>query len=145
MTAVTVLGAIQLYYLIKLPGSLVRVYYTAEIEDFNRPPTEGLTVHFDGSPFDYRIPHRVEQHTFQEIAAALQKENQDSMGAVIRIARWVRERMHFGVHDYSAFAIDAEEVLNTRDKDGLRGLCDLYSRLFAITCQSLGIPARIIE
>jgi hypothetical protein len=145
LAAVTLLIAIQIYSLKRLPGSLVRVYYTAEIEDFNRPPTETLTVQFDGALFDYRIPHRVEQHAFEEIAAALERDNTDSMGKVIRIARWVRERMHFGVRDYSAFEIEAEDVLHTRENDGLRGWCDLYSRLFVITCQSLGIPARIIE
>ena len=145
LAAVTLLLAMQIYYLQRLPGSLVRVYYTAEIEEFNRPPTEALTVQFDGALFDYRIPHRIEQHAFQEIASALERGTTDSMGKVLHIARWVRGRMHFGERDYSAFEIEAEDVLKTGERDGLHGWCDLYSRLFVIACQSLMIPARIIE
>ena len=53
LAALLVVLAIQVFYLKTLPGSLVRVYYTAEIEDFNRPPTEAMTVQFDGALFDY--------------------------------------------------------------------------------------------
>ena len=145
LAAVTFLLAMQIYYLMRLPGSLVRVYYTAEIDDFNRPPTDELTVQFDGALFDYSIPHRIEQHAFQELSAALEGDTTNSLEKVIGIARWVRERMHFGERDYSAFAIEADDLIKTEGGVGLRGWCDLYSRLFVIACQSLKIPARIIE
>ena len=53
--------------------------------------------------------------------------------------------MCFGERNYDAFEITAVDLLATRKSSGLRGWCDLYSRLFAITCQSLKIPARIME
>ncbi len=145
LTAVTLLLAMQIYYLMRLPGSLVRVYYTAEIEDFNRPPSDEFTVQFDGELFDYSIPHRIEQHAFQALAAALEGDTGNSVAKVIGIARWVRERMYFGERDYSVFTIEADDLLKTGGGNGLRGWCDLYSRLFVIACQSLKIPARIIE
>ena len=135
----------QIYYLMRLPGSLVRVYYTAEIEDFNRPPSDEFTVQFDGERFDYSIPHRIEQHAFQALAAAQEGDTTYNVEKVIGIARWVRERMYFGERDYSAFAIEADDLLKTKGGNGLRGWCDLYSRLFVIACQELRVPARIIE
>jgi len=145
LAAVTLLLAMQIYYLMRLPGSLVRVYYTAEIEDFNRAPTDALTVQFDGDHFDYSIPHRIEQHAFQELSASLEGDTGNSLGKVIDISRWVREVMHFGERDYSVFTIEADDLLKTGGGDGLRGWCDLYSRLFVIACQELKVPARIIE
>ena len=145
LAAVTFLLAMQIYYLMRLPGSLVRVYYTAEIDDFNRPPTDELTVQFDGALFDYSIPHRIEHHAFQELSDALEVDTTNSLEKVIGIARWVRERMYFGERVYSVFTIEAEDLLKTGDGDGLRGWCDLYSRLFVIACQELKVPARIIE
>jgi hypothetical protein len=145
LAAVTVLLAVQIYYLKKLPGSLVRVYSTAEIDDFNRPPTQELTVTFEGVLFDYRIPHRIETHAFEELKDAVQGKTAENMLQAIAIARWVREKMHFGERDYSAFEIDAKDILATGASGGLRGWCDLYSRLFVIACQALKMPARIIE
>jgi len=144
LAAVTVSLAMLIYYLISLPGSLVRVYYTQEIEDFNRTPTESLTVQFDGVLFDYTIPHRVEQHAFQELAAALEVDS-DDLSKAIHVARWVRAKMHFGERDYSVFAIGADDLSREGERDSLRGWCDLYSRLFVIACQGLKIPARIVE
>jgi len=145
LATVTILLGIQVYYLKTLPSSFVRVYSTSEIKEFNKPPTKSMTVDFDGDIFDYHIPHRIEQHAFQEIKDLLQRDNPDSMRKLILIAQWVREKIQFGKHAYFAPEIKAEDLLNSASKGGLRGLCDLYSRLFAITCQSLGIPARIIE
>ncbi len=145
LALVTVLLAAQMYYLKRLPGSLVRVYSTAEIDDFNRPPAQEMTVTFEGALFDYRIPHRIEQPAFKELAASVEGGRTDNMIQAIAIARWVRDRMYFGERDYSAFEIKAEDLLGARESDGLRGWCDLYSRLFVIACQSLSIPARIIE
>ena len=142
---VTVLLGAQMYYLKRLPGSLVRVYATAEIDDFNRPPTEELTVTFEGALFDYRIPHSIDRHAFKELAAAVQEITGDYMVLAIAIACWVRERIYFGERDYSAFEIEAEDLLGVQGSDDLRGWCDLYSRLFVIACQVLTIPARIIE
>ena len=133
LAAVTVLLVLQSYYLIRLPGSLVRVYYTAEIEDFNRAPTEALTVQFDGVPFDYSIPHRIEPHAFRELGSVLEYDT-DSMSKVIHVARWVREKIHFGERNYSVNAIQTGDLLKTGKDDSLRGWCDLYSRLFVITC-----------
>ena len=145
LAAVTVLLVAQIYYLKRLPGSLVRVYSTAAIDDFNRPPTQELNVTVGGALFDYRIPHSIAPHAFQELKAAIEGDTNDNMVQAIAIARWVRERMYFGERDYSVFEIGAEDILATGKSDGLRGWCDLYSRLFVIACQALTIPARIIE
>jgi len=141
----TVLLAAQMYYLKRLPGSLVRVYSTPEIDDFNKPPTQEFTVTLGGTLFDYRIPHRIEQYAFKNLAAAVLGDTADKMVQAIAIARWVRDRMYFGERDYSAFEIEAEDLLGAPGSDGLPGWCDLYSRLFVIACQALRIPARIIE
>lgn len=145
VTAVTVLLALEISYLKRLPGSLVRVYSTAEIVDFNRPPTEGMTVCFDGVPFDYRIPRGPAEHALEGIREELAGGDPDGMGQAIAVARWVRERMRFGERDDSAFAMEAQDLPAAGDDGLLLGLCDLYSRLFAIACQSLSIPARIVE
>ena len=145
LIAVTVLLVAQMYYLKGLPGSLVRVYSTSEIDDFNRPPTAELTVAFGGTLFDYRIPHRIEQKAFKELAAAVGGGTTDNMVQAIAIARWVREKIYFGERDYDAFEIEAEDLRASQKSGGLRGWCDLYSRLFVITCQALEIPARIME
>jgi hypothetical protein len=145
LATVTVLLAAQIYYLKRLPGSLVKVYSTAEIDDFNRPPTQEFTVTLGGTLFDYRIPHKIEQHAFKEVAASVAGSTTDNMVQAIAVARWVRARMSFGERDYSALEIEAEDILATQESGGLHGWCDLYSRLFVIACQALAIPARIIE
>ena len=145
LATVTVLLVAQIIYLKRLPGSMVRVYSTAAIDDFNRPPTQELTVTFGGALFDYRIPHRIAQPAFKKLKTAVEGGSADNMVQAIAIASWVREIMYFGERDYSAFEIKAEDILATQQNGGLRGWCDLYSRLFVIACQALNIPARIIE
>jgi transglutaminase-like putative cysteine protease len=67
------------------------------------------------------------------------------MGRVLLIARWIRSTVQFaGGTGYTPQG-KPEDYLGDGKKGVVRGLCDFYSRLFVITCQELGIPARIIE
>jgi len=135
----------ELYYLKTLPGSFVRVYYAHEVNDFNKPPTEAMTVTFDGSVFDYRIPHTLQQDTFDEIHEVIGKTTLDGMSTLILIAKWVRSTVQFGSGNGDAPSSTLEEQRSDVNKSAVRGLCDFYARLFVITCQTLGIPARVIE
>ena len=139
-----VLG-VELYYLKTLPGSFVRVHYAREVSDFNQPPTESMTVAFDGSVFHYRIPHTMQEDAFDEINEAVRKTPAGSMGRVLLIAQWVRSTVQFGGRAGDPPPGRQEDHLSGENNGTYRGLCDFYSRLFVITCQSLGIPARIIE
>ena len=139
-----VLGA-ELYYLKRLPGSFVRVYYAHDVNDFNQPPTEAMTGTFGGTRFDYRIPHRIPQKTFAEITEAVKDTSLEGMDSILLVARWVRRTVQFAGGSGYTPPGRPEDYLGDVTKGVVRGLCDFYARLFVITCQSLGIPARIIE
>ena len=148
MYLLAVLGVVlggELYYLKTLPGSFVRVHYAREVNDFNQPPTESMTVAFDGSVFDYRIPHTMQEDAFDEINEAVQKTPAGSVSSVLLIAQWVRSTVQFAGSTGHPPPGRPEDHQSGENNGAYRGLCDFYSRLFVITCQSLGIAARIIE
>jgi transglutaminase-like putative cysteine protease len=145
LVVIGVVLGLELYYLKTLPGSFVRVHYAHEVNDFNQPPTEAMTVARDGTVFDYRIPHTIQQDTFDEITEAIQETPLDSMERVLLVAQWVRSTVQFAGGIGYTTPGRPEEHLGDVNTDVVRGLCDFYSRLFVITCQELGIVARIIE
>jgi hypothetical protein len=135
----------EVYYLKGLPSSFVRIYYTSEMKDFNRPPTEAMTVEIDGYVFSYRIPHSVKQDSFKEARDLIQSSDKDVIDSLILIANWVRSTLRFGMPNYNSSRFLVEDILNNSRNNDVSMWCDFYSRLFVITCQSLGISARIIE
>jgi transglutaminase-like putative cysteine protease len=145
LVVICVVLGVEFYYLKTLSGSFVRVHYARDVNDFNQPPTESMTVAFDGAVFDYRIPHTIQQDTFDEITEAIKENSLDSMARVLLIAQWVRNTVQFAGGTGSASPGRPENHLGDGNTSIVRGLCDFYSRLFVITCQALGIPARIIE
>jgi len=135
----------EVYYLKGLPCSFVRVYYTSEMKEFNRPPTEAMTVEIDGYVFSYRIPYSVKQDSFKEARDLIQSSDKDVIDSLILIAKWVRSTLRFGMPNYNGNRFLVEDILNNSRNNDVSVWCDFYSRLFVITCQSLGISARIIE
>ena len=135
----------EVYYLKGLPCSFVRVYYTSEMKEFNRPSTEAMTVEIDGYVFSYRIPYSVKQDSFKEARDLIQSSDKDVIDSLILIAKWVRSTLRFGMPNYNSNRFLVEDILNNSRNNDVSVWCDFYSRLFVITCQSLGISARIIE
>ena len=136
---------VEMYYLKTLPCSFVRVYYTSDLGEFNKPPTEEMTVEIDRYIFSYRIPHRMKQDNIKEVKDSIHNKGLDTIDSLIMIANWVRSKLKFGRQDYSCNKFLVEEILSDAKNKDLSVLCDSYSRLFVIACQSLGIAARILE
>jgi hypothetical protein len=136
---------IQALYLKSLPGSLVRVYYTRDAGDFNKPPDDDMTVAYDGYRFDYRTLLGLSDEDEGEIKALLQGRSQADMKTLIDIATWVRAKMSFGMSGGS----DDKKSTNTLQPSELdvenKGLCDRYANYFAAACHAGGIPARVTE
>lgn len=135
----------EVYYLKMLPCSFVKIYYTSKPEIFNRMPTDAMTVELDGYSFNYRIPHSLKQDSFKDVKVLIPNNNLDTIYSLIIIANWVRSKLKFGIPNYNSDEILVEDILNDSKNRDLSVLCDSYTRLFVITCQWLGIPARIIE
>ena len=133
---------IQALYLKALPGSLVRVYYTEDVDDFNKPPAADMTALYDGYVFDYRIPLSMTAEDMIEIKHMVRDRKQADMTVLIQMAAWVRTKMTFGNSGETAITGSADAVQSPSSRSGL---CDRYARYFAAACQSAGIPARIIE
>ena len=133
---------IQALYLKALPGSLVRVYYTEDVDDFNKPPAADMTALYDGYVFDYRIPLSMTAEDMIEIKHMVGDRKQADMTVLIHMAAWVRTKMTFGNSGETAITGSADAVQSPSSRSGL---CDRYARYFAAACQSAGIPARIIE
>jgi len=137
--------AVEVYYLKILPCSFVRIYSTSDAKEFNKPPAEEMTVEIDEYIFNYRIPHRMKQNNFSEINDLIHHNSIDTIDSLIMIANWVRSKLKFGKSNYSGKKFFVEEMLSNPKSETPSVLCDSYARLFVITCQSLGIPARILE
>jgi hypothetical protein len=143
--ALLVIIIIQALYLKSLPGSLVRVYYTRDAGDFNKPPDEDMTVAYDGYRFDYRTSLRLREEDAGEIKALLRGRSQADMQMLIDIATWVRTKLSFGKRGGSNDR-ESTETIQPSTLDGEnRGLCDRYANYFAAACQAGGIAARVIE
>jgi len=135
----------EIYYLKILPCSFVRIYYTSETKEFNKAPTEEMTVEINGYDFNYRIPHQIKDDRFNEIKDLTKNDSLSTIDSVIMIANWVRSKLLFGKPDYNSDEILVDDIINESKNNGLKVLCDSYARLFVITAQALGIPARIVE
>jgi len=135
----------EIYYLKMLPCSFVRIYYTSETKEFNKAPTEEMTVEINGYDFNYRIPHQIKDDRFKEIKDLAQNDSLSTIDTLIMIANWVRSKLLFGKPDYNSDEILVDDIINESKNNDLKVLCDSYARLFVITAQALGIPARIVE
>lgn len=136
---------IQALYLKALPGSLVRVYYAEDVDDFNKPPAADMTVLYDGYVFDFRMPLSISEGDSTAIKEVVRDRKQADMTMLTDIAEWVRTKMTFGSGDETAITGSADAVQSPSARGRYRGLCDRYARYFAAACQSAGIPARVIE
>ena len=135
----------EIYYLKVLPCSFVRVYHTSETKEFNKVPTEEMTVEINGYDFNYRIPHRINDDRFGEIRDLAKNDSLNTIDSIVMIANWVRSQLLFGKPDYNSGEILVDDIINELKNNDLKVLCDSYARLFVITAQTLGIPARIVE
>jgi len=140
--AIVAVITIQALYLKSLPGSLVRVYYTEDVDDFNKAPAADMTVLYDGYVFDYRMPLSISEGDSTAIQEVVRDRKQADMTMLTHIAEWVRTKMTFGSSGATAITGSADAVQSPSSRSGL---CDRYARYFAAACQSAGIPARIIE
>lgn len=143
--AIFVIIIIQALYLKSLPGSLVRVYYTEDSNDFNKPPADDMTAEFDGYLFHYRIALRLSDDAESEIRNVLKDWQQADMKMLIDIAAWVRTRMSFGNNGGSDNRKSSDAAQPSQIGVEYSGLCDRYANYFAAACQAVGIPARVIE
>ena len=135
----------EIYYLKILPCSFVRIYYTSETKEFNKAPTEEMTVEINGYGFNYRIPHQIKDDRFKEIKDLANNDSLSTIDSVIMISNWVRSKLQFGKPDYNSDEILVDDIINESRNNVLKVLCDSYARLFVITAQMLGIPSRIVE
>jgi len=135
----------EVYYLKTLPGSFVRVYYTSNKKEFNKPPSKEMTVIVDRYVFDYRIPHSTRRDNFKEVKTLIHADKLGKIDSLVTIAKWVREKLKFGTPDYSDGRYLVEETLGAKRSKEFSVLCDSYSRLFVIAYQSMSIPSRIVE
>jgi len=93
----------------------------------------------------YRVSNKAKQTSFEEVNDLIKNLNPGTIDAVLVIANWVRDILQFGKSDYTGGTYLIEEILVQSKNKDVSVLCDSYSRLFAIACQSLDIPARIVE
>lgn len=128
-----------------LPSSFVRIYYTSELKDFSNPPTKKMTVEIDGYEFSYSIPHKLKGNNLQEIEHLINGRDLDTIGKVIIIANWVRGKLKYGDQECSDYKYLVGDILSSSKNMDFIVLCNIYARLFVIACQSIDIPARIIE
>lgn len=135
----------EVCYLKVLPSSFVRVYYASDIKDFNKPPTEDMTVEMEGDTFNYYIPHEMERNILKVIKDLIEDKNPDVLDTLILIANWVRSEVKFGTPEYKSNNILVEDLLSDTRNVDIYVLCDSYARLFVIACQSQNIIARIVE
>jgi hypothetical protein len=133
------------YYLKTLPGSCVRIYYTSELKDFNKAPTNAMSIEVDGYIFNYYIPNKLGNNGLRLLNDQIKQSDPDVIDTVIIIANWTRGKLQFGRPNDNYRDLVVEDIVSHSTNKGLNVLCDSYARLFAIACQSLGIPARIIE
>ncbi len=143
--AIVVIIIIQAWYLKSLPGSLVRVYYTREMSDFNKAPADDMTAEYDGYRFDYRIAFRLNQGDQGEISDLLKDRDQAELQMLIDTATWVREKMSFGASGGSNIKQSSDTGQPPAMGIETRGLCDRYANYYAAACQAGGIPARVVE
>ena len=136
---------VEAYYLIILPGSFVTTYSTSDPKEFNKPPTDQLIVEINGYVFNYKIPHKIKSDNFKEIKALIKNNQIGTIDSLIVIANWVRSKLRFGTPDSSDRKFLVEEIMNNPKNKHSSVLCDSYARLYVIACQSLGIPARMVE
>ena len=135
----------EIYYLKLLPYSFVSVYRTSDIMEFNRVPTQEMTVDIDGYDFHYRIPHRIHDDRFRQMKQLTKNGGLKTMDCAIILSNWVRSQLLFGKPDYNSEEILLDDIINESKNNDLNVLCDSYARLFVLAAQALGIPARIVE
>jgi hypothetical protein len=143
--AILLMIIIQVLYLKSLPGSLVRVYYTGDSNDFNKPPADDMTAEYDGYLFNYRIAIRLSDEAEREIIDVLKDRKQADMQMLIDIAAWVRKRMSFEKSGGSDDPTKRDAAHPSPTGGENRGLCDRYASYFAAASQAVGIPARVLE
>ena len=136
---------LEVYYLKTLPCSFVNIHYTSELKDFNKAPTNAMSIEIDGYVFSYYIPHKLGNTSVRLLIDQMKHSDPDSIDTVILIAHWTRGKLKFGKPNYNNRNLVVEDIVNHSTNKDLNVLCNSYARLFAIACQSLGIPARIIE
>ena len=136
---------LEVYYLKTLPCSFVNIHYISELKDFNNAPATPLSIEIEGYVFSYYIPHKLGNDSVRLLNDHIKHSDQDGIDTVIIIANWTREKLKFGRPNYNNRDIVVEEIVNNSTDKDVNVLCNSYARLFAIACQSLGIPARIIE
>ncbi len=141
--SLTLIGAVC--YLKFMPLSFVRIYYTSELEEFNKPPTKEMTVALDGYVFNYHIPHNLSNDYVKEARGYIHDADLTTLDALIKVTQWVRSKLKFGMPNYNSDILLVEDILNNLMNNDTTVFCDSYARLFVIVCQSLGIPARIVE
>jgi hypothetical protein len=135
---------IEVYYLKTLPCSFVNIYYTSEPKDFNKAPTSAMVIEIDGYSFSYYIPNKLEKNSLRLLNDQIEQRDSDGINRVIIIANWTRGKLKFGKPNGNR-ALVVEHIVNHSTNEDFNVLCDSYARLFVIACQSLEIPARIIE
>ncbi len=141
---IAVIFVVECIYLKTLPYSFVRVFRTGDQRTFNMPPGEMMTITLDDSTFDYRVPHRVAENIFGEVMYLLDSTGGKDVDSLVEVANWVRGKLSFGPASIdNTFPVEA--LLSMPEKKNVTFLCDSYTRLFVIACQTLGIPARIVE
>lgn len=145
LAAVFCILIVEVCYLKMLPSSFVRIYYTSELKDFSNPPTKEMTVEIDGYEFSYYIPHMLKGNNLKEIENLINGRDLDTIAKVIIIANWVRGKLKYGDQDCSGDKNIVGDILSSSKNMDLIVLCNIYARLFVIACQSIDIPARIIE
>ena len=145
LAAVFCVLIVEVCYLKMLPSSFVRVYYTSELKDFSNPPTKEMTVEIDGYEFSYYIPHKLKGNNLKEIENLIKSRDLGNIGKVIITANWVRGKLKYGDQDCSGDKNLVGDILSSSNNMDLIVLCNIYARLFVIACQSIDIPARIIE
>jgi hypothetical protein len=136
---------LEAYYLKTLPCSFVNIYYTSELQDFNKEPTDVMAHEINGYIFSYHIPNTLENKILKRLNDQIMQTTQDSIDRVIVIANWTRGKLKFGKPNDSKGNFVVEDIVNYSTNKDLHVLCDSYARLFTIACQSLEIPSRIIE
>jgi len=139
--AFLIIFGISAVKMIKSPLLLVKVISIGDASVFNQKPDSEMDVNIKNTTFNYKFPVLLSKDKFKGLNKEI-KTSDLELTKVIKICRWVREKLSFGDDSIHYYFWQPEVVL--RDSRGKKFLCDGYARLSASVAQNFRIPSRVI-
>ena len=123
------------------PLFFVKVISVEDASVFNKKPDSEMNVNFKNIPFSYKFPVVLSKKRLKKLNEEI-KFCDSEFKKVIKICKWVREKLSFGKSNIHYYFWKPELVLEDAKKEKFE--CDGYARLSACIAQTFGIPSRVI-